>query len=57
MVLLSVTGIPKDNTDIQGEDDEEDDHEETGKGKNKKAKKNKQIQDGRRGNLQMLRTQ
>ena len=55
MVLLLLTGIPRDSYDIQGEDDDDEvEQEKTGKGK--KVKKKKQNKDGRRGNIQMLKT-
>ena len=60
MVLLLITAIPRNSSDIVGEDDEDEEveQEQTGKGKSNKLRKNKKKQssDGRRGNIQMLKT-
>ena len=59
MVLLLITAIPRNSSDIVGEDDDEEvELEQTGKGKSNKLRKNKKKQssDGRRGNIQMLKT-
>ena len=57
MILLLLTGIPRDSSDITGEDDDEEETQGyAGKGKSKKVKKKKQSTEGRRGNIQMLKT-